>query len=375
VNGADGCAPMSPPSPPNRPIPEIPPGGQIAGYNFTVQCGSAANPDDRKTLLLYEGDGYPRQNRAQLDNASDPTDYGYTEDKTKWNAGRHFQFGSHDEDNGCPGLLGSITNDRENDLLFQPVDSLKNIDGEYVLCPGIYQAGVWIRNTKVRLDNCATGGPCDVAGRCNGSERDHPAFIMAGQGFKVRTTSKGDPKPPYDTGEHSATYVKGFGVTLVQTKHQSGGYAKFSFDKNSDLRLTPPPMNSASIFKGISMYIDRDFKKTVYISGRALAGPLGGISGDIYGINANVVVRGGSKNVAELVTPIKASFVVGSLRFGGKLNEGGDDDEDDICDTEEDPDDIAACQLDAADEDGPSGVFAPEDGGAYASRIVLAPLE
>jgi len=235
---ATGCEP-DPPGPPKRPIPEIDALGKIDGYDFTVQCGTSAGGGQRRGLLLYDGPGYPRQNNAKEETAVGGD--GYTKDPTKWDV--NLQFPAHDEENAamhCPGIakanaLGGI----------QPVASLKDYtnepDGEYVLCPGIYYGGVWVRNTKVRFATCAD--PL-CTGRCHGDERTHPVFVFAGGGLKVQTTRAANPKPPYGQNTRSATRVTGVGVTLIQSKHKTGDFARISIDKNSDVYLKPPPMTS-----------------------------------------------------------------------------------------------------------------------------------
>lgn len=377
-----GCEPAG--QTPPRPIPEIKPGGLFAdpSLNFTVQCGGTDGPDDNKALLLYDGAGYPRQNSIGMETFPGE-DFKYSLDPSQWKLSKQLPTDSGgDPGNGsyCPGLAKTTGG-------YQTVDSLLDYtydaEGEFVLCPGIYAGGVRIRNTRVRFATCAD--PL-CAGKCPGAEATNPVFIFAAGGLKVTTTRKGVPPPPYGKGELSATRVRALGVTLIQTKHQSGGYARISIDKNSDLKLTPPPMTSSSVFKGISMYVDRDYRKGVQISGRALAGPFGGISGDIYAPFANVVIRGGSKNTAELATPIKAAFIAGTVRFGGQLNDSCDaaDPDDDcsdgcdetcagITDATELADCMDACAVEAALDEDPEGVFAPEDGGASATRIVLAP--
>jgi hypothetical protein len=143
-----------------------------------------------------------------------------------------------------------------------------------------------------------------------------------------------------------------------------------SFDKNSDLQLVAP---NFGVFHGIAMYIDRNFTKGVPLSGRALAGPLGGITGVVYARDGNIMVRGGTKNVSELTTPIKASFIVGSVRFGGNVDQCDEDDPDcateTACDVDVDPE----CVPDAEDDD-PGGIFQPQDP-LTATRMVFAPVE
>jgi hypothetical protein len=223
----------------------------------------------------------------------------------------------------------------------------------YVLCPGIYFGGIRIQGDKdhpvtVRLAKCDDPA-CTGNFACDGSNHE-PIFVVAGGAIIVRNTNK------VDAAATSPTRLLGSGVTIYQGKHPRGAYGRIHFDFNSDVELTPP---TTGAYKSIAIFMDPDYKNQANIAARALSG----IRGDIYGRQTRVAVTGPKRTGADFER-VRASFVVGTLRFGGNVQDDGDP-------LAEDPEDQAIASDASVDDDPLLDPFQPGSDGKSGYKIVL----
>lgn len=310
-----------------------------------VQCGSASGSYDQYNLRFFPD---PKSGKVSM-GQNNCDDNGVPPNPT--HPGQQHQLC---KDN--PKWMGNhLALDRTKGLGYCGQPDPGGAANTYVLCPGIYFGGVRIKGDKdhpvtVRLATCSDPA-CTGNFACDGSNRE-PIFVMAGGAIIVRNTNK------VGAATTSTTRLLGDHVTIYQGKHPRAQYGRVHFDFDSDVELTPPITGP---YKGVTLFMDPDYKRQANISARALSG----IRGDIYGRQTRVAVTGPKRTGVDF-DRIRASFVVGTLRFGGNVQDEDEDEDDPLAEDAEDE------VTDASTDDDPVlDAFQPGSDGASGYKIVL----